>query len=492
MVKIMKKALAVLLTLVIISGTFLSFAAELNQDAVKAHNGQYKNYLLLGDSAASGYRDQVTSDDREFNRDNYETVYYVVPGSYADVIGKAIIGEGGKTSSFAAPGFRTIEVRYMLNDEYAEEVKNEPYLFHPSQLYVYEDTKVYPGDGNYHLPGDDYFRAEYKKAVSEADLITLGVGGNDWGAYLTWVFADILEEENVADEYIQMAKEVLEKSTLDMGTLEQIVEIAHLAGALEAILKRVPSALEYGLRTFYTNWDAMIEDIYSYNSDVTLMVVGMSDNSVKGNYFSYNGVEGGPVNEEEVAEDDAKAKAMKAIVGGIMAIANNPMIDGAKKYGYTYVDTDGTTYVDSHPDAAGHVFIANKIIEALPNKEISQKYTDIAGNKYYSAIEYVLLNGIMEPVTESTFAPDGSLKGFELTNALNVINGTDRTSDNNKSVTAAKLALEILGCATNKGFAGFFKTFALALSVVSDSNFNLGSYVTRGQVASYLMTLNEI
>ena len=492
MKKIIKKALAIILTIVMISSTFVCFAAELNNEAVEMHKGQFKNYLLLGDSAASGYRDQITSDDRNFNYDNYETVYHVVPGSYADIIGKSIIGEGGKTSSFAAPGFRTIEVRYMLNDEYAQEVKDEPYLFHPSQLYVYEDDKVYPGDNQFHLPGDDYFRAEYKKAVAEADLITLGVGGNDWGAYLTWVFADVLEETNVADEYIQMAKEVLEKSTMDMDTVAQIVEIAHMAGAIESILKKVPAALEYGLTTFYKNWNAMIEDIYSYNDDVTLMVVGMSDNSVKGNYFSYNGVEGGPVNTEEVPADDPKAAAMKYIVGAIMAIANEPMINGAKKYGYTYVNTDGTTYVDSHPDAAGHMFIANKIIEALPNPAVSKQYNDIAGHKYYNAIEYVLLNNIMKPLTDTTFGPDSLLKSSELTAALNAIKGTDKTSDGDKSVSSIKMAIEILGCASFKNFAGFFKTVALSLSVISDANFNLNSSVTRGQAANYLRTLNQI
>ena len=51
-----KKVLAVALALVMLSSTFVvSFAAtELNADAVAKHYGQYKNYVLLGDSAASG------------------------------------------------------------------------------------------------------------------------------------------------------------------------------------------------------------------------------------------------------------------------------------------------------------------------------------------------------------------------------------------------------------------------------------------------------
>ncbi|MBO7319860.1 MAG: S-layer homology domain-containing protein, partial [Clostridia bacterium] len=229
------------------------------------------------------------------------------------------------------------------------------------------------------------------------------------------------------------------------------------------------------------------------NPDVTLMVVGMSDNSIKGKYYDYP--EAGVVGEEITTDeetDETKAAITKFVIDFIMGVGNKPMIDGAEKFGYKYVDIDGASYVDSHPDAAGHVFIANKIIEALPNREISTKYEDIAAHKYYDAIEYVLLNGIMEPVTETTFAPDGALKTNELRNALNVIKGEEGKSDSTKSVTAIKLALEILGCSADKGFEGFFKTFALALKVISDCNFNVGSLITRAQAADYLMTLNEI
>ena len=56
------------------------------------------------------------------------------------------------------------------------------------------------------------------------------------------------------------------------------------------------------------------------------------------------------------------------------------MIEGAEKFGYTYVDTTGTTYVDSHPDAAGHIHIANKIIEALPPVESSDNGAETPDN----------------------------------------------------------------------------------------------------------------
>ena len=488
MKKLLKKSLAVFLVLVMLSSISVCFAAELNQDAVDAHYGQYKNYLLLGDSVASGYRDEMSDDDYNFNKANNHTTYSRVPGSYADVLANAIIADKSMTA-LAAPGFRTIEMRYMLEDDFAASYE-DPYLFHPSQLYVYED--LYSPDGEQLLPGAEYFRNKFKASIAAADLITLGIGGNDWGAYLTWVIADILEAEHVGDKYIAEVKEVLEKSTLDISSIEKVVEIAHLAGALRPLLEKVPVALENGLSNFYTNWNIMIQDIYDLNPDVTLMVLGMSDNSLKGKYFDYNGVTGETI-ASETEEDPNKALVMSTIVDFIMSVGNKPMIDGAKKFGYTYVDTDGTTYVDSHPDAAGHVFIANKIIEALPDREISTKFDDVApGYKYYNDVEYVVSNGIMSGLTETSFGADEAITKGQLTEALNAIFGSDASTDDNSKASVITFAFSLLGKAGSKGFAGFFKTVALALNVISDSNFNIGGEVTRGVAASYFKTLNEI
>ncbi len=469
----MKKFIRIILSCLLISAmlisTFTCFAADLNQDAVNLHKGQYKNYVLLGDSVASGYRDQITDNDREFNRANQETTYYRVVGSYADVLANAIVDDKSMTA-FAAPGFRTIEIRYMLEDDFTEV---DDYLFHPSQL----DVVGYAGSEEY--------RTAYKNAIADADLITLGVGGNDWGAYLTWVVADVLEKKNVADEYIEKLQEVIDTSSMDMSTIETVVEIAHLAGALPELVSTIPSALEYGLSTFYKNWDIMIQDIYDLNPDVTLMVVGMSDNGVKGKYYDYDGVIGETIS--GVSEGDDAAAVSGAIVGLIMEIANKPMIDGAKKFGYTYVDIAGTTYVDSHPDADGHVYIANKIIESLPDPDISSKLDDVKpGHKYYNDIEYVLINGMMSVTSETTFSPDAALTKGQLNQAMNVINGTDEATDDNSEVSAFKLAFTFLSNGFNKGFEGFFGAFSLSFRVLSENGFSLGAKISRALAANYL------
>ncbi len=483
--KTIKKSLAVFLALVMLSGTFVCFAAELNQDAVNAHFGQYKNYVLLGDSAASGYRDQMSDEDYAFNKSESHTTYHRVPGSYADIIANAIIEDGSMTA-LAAPGFRTIEMRYMLEDDFAATYE-DPYLFHPSQLYVYDD-EVCTCHGEKLLPGAEHFRAIFKESIAEADLISLGIGGNDWGAYLTWVIADILEAEHVADKYINDMAELLKDGITDIATLEKAVEIAHLAGALPTLVQKLPEALNYGLSNFYKNWDIMIQDIYDLNPGVTLVVVGMSDNSIKGKHYDYNGVEGEKV---AVKEQPAEiAGVVSTIIDFIMSVGNGPMIEGEKKFGYTFVDINGATYVDSHYDADGHVFVADKIIEALPSKEVFGKYGDVnPGHKYYSEIEFCLLNGILTPNSENEFGADAPLTKGELTNAINAANGNENRSEEGGKATALSLALGLLGVSAKRGFVSFFKAFTLTYKILSEKSFNIGASVTKAEAAYYFAQL---
>lgn len=183
MKSLFKKSVAVALTFIMLCGTFVTAsAAELNQDAVDKHYGQYKNYVLLGDSAASGYRDVMSENDDAHNLIYNQSTYSRYPGSYSDIIANSIIEDKSMTA-LAAPGFRTIEMRYMLEDDFAATCDDE-YLFHPSQLYIYDDI-VCDCCGLYMTPGSEHFRKAFKSSIADADLITLGIGGNDWGAYLT-------------------------------------------------------------------------------------------------------------------------------------------------------------------------------------------------------------------------------------------------------------------------------------------------------------------
>ncbi len=471
----MKRIISVVLVLALLSSSFACFAAGLNNDAVKLHRGQYKKYVLLGDSVASGYRDVMSDNDDLYNKAYQETAYCRVPGSYADVLTKAII-EDDEMIAFAGPGFRTIEIRYMLEDDFDEA---DDYLFHPAQMEAVGEA------------GSEEYRTAYKKAVAEADLITLGVGGNDWGAYIGWVVSDVFEKENVADKYVAKLKELLADGPIDMSKIEDLVELVHVAGALPELVSAIPEALQYGLGTFYKNWDIMIQDIYDLNPDVTLMVVGMSDNSIKGKYYDYDGVEGEKINGDE-EPDEATAKLTSTIVDFIMTVGNKPMVDGAEKFGYTYVDIDGATYVDSHPDADGHVFIANKIIEALPHPDYFSKYEDIKpGYKYYNDCEYALVNGLMNSTSATTFSPDNDLTKGQLAFALNKINGTNNATDDTAQVNVMTFINSLLNNGSEKDILSIFNILSVSFNLLADKNFNFTATVSRGEAAKCFKMLCE-
>ena len=175
-----------------------------------------------------------------------------------------------------------------------------------------------------------------------------------------------------------------------------------------------------------------------------------------------------------------------------MSVGNKPMIEGAEKFGYTYVNTDGTTYVESHPDAAGHVFIANKIIEALPHPDYVNKFDDVKiGTKYYNAVEFVVENGIMAPTSATTFSPEKVLNKGELNKALNVINGTDNPTDDTEEVNVMAFAEAVINNGAEKTFTGLINALSFSFNMMSDYGFDFKATVTRGEAANYFKTLAE-
>ena len=116
MKKFLKSALSIVLIIAILSSFSTCFAAELNQDTVNEHYGQYKKYVLLGDSIASGYREAVNQEAIDWNWAHNDTGFVRAEDSYSDIIANAII-EDKSLTPFAAPAFRTHEIRYMLEDD---------------------------------------------------------------------------------------------------------------------------------------------------------------------------------------------------------------------------------------------------------------------------------------------------------------------------------------------------------------------------------------
>lgn len=371
MKSIIKKSLAIILALSIVMSLSVCFAT-----GTEKQYDDYGTYVLLGDSVASGYND-VEYVFSEFTR---------VENSYSDFVAKDL---GVDFIPLACPGFRTLELRHLLEDDFPVE---DGYLFHGSHTPNAEIEAMAP-----------YFR----ESVAKAGLITLGIGGNDFGAYLGWVLADVMEEDGLLTDFVNKAKALLQEKGVESDSLDEFLDLAETMGVLPNVLAALPEALSYGINSLFTNWDPMIEDIYRLNPDVTLLVIGMFDTGIK---------------TEEEAEAKEKAVIKLSIAQAIVDFANGPMKEGAEKYGYTFVDVTGTTCDETHPNVAGHRFIADKILEALP--DMNFPYTDVKhGKTYYQAVAYMYENDIMQGTSATKFSPDGAFTKVQLAEALYAIAG---------------------------------------------------------------------
>ena len=421
--KKIKKVLAVVLTVALLAGTFACFAS-----AEKTYY-DYEKYVLLGDSVASGH-DDILYAPTEFMR---------IEGSYAALVADAV---GAELIPMACPGFRTMEIRYMLEDDFTDV---DDYLFYGTM-----DKEVMKS----RIP-------MYRQNIAEADLITLGVGGNDFGTVLTWIVADIMEAKGLNPKFVEALRKIGAEAG-DLGeTIDQVVDLANTMKALPDLLETVPPALAIGLNRFFTNWNIMIEDIYELNPDVTLLVIGMFDNAIK--------------SEEDLVVDEAEAAKLN-IGQMIVDMANVPMKDGAKKYGYTFVDTTGTICVTYHPTPAGHQHIADRILEALP--DASLPYTDVEpGNTVYNAVYYFYKNNILPGVSETEFGVNKTFTKAELAQALYALAGSPEVTSSNPFTDTDDIACVwaaengfVTGNGTKFEPAGEISSITLALTLFKASS----------------------
>ena len=442
MKKIIKKSLAVLLVLTLMSGLFTCFAA-------KPYEKKYENYgsyVLLGDSVASGWSDV----------EERETRFVRVEGSYGAHVADDL---GVKYHPMACIGFRTVEMRYIFEDDF----QGDRFLFYSIDKDVM-DKKV----------------PEIRKAVAEAGLITLNVGGNDWGSYVGWhIYEEMDKFQDKNEKFMKMAEKLLMESGTDANTVESLIDLAALCGALPDIIKVLPKALITGFENYVINWNYMIEDIYALNPDVTLVVIGMFDNSVQ---------------DQETA-DKNEAALLKLSVGQmIVDYANKPMAEGAEKYGYTFIDPVGTVCEQNHPSADGHRYIADLILDSLPDANFP--YTDVARNsKEYKSIEYMYQNSIMSGVSKTEFGFNSPLTKKQLADAIyNASGETDILDSSNKNVTYVEFIKSCMNMVnrTTDDTRKQLKSHILAMELIANEKCNLTRTVTRAEAAVILKDFIDI
>ncbi len=441
MKKFFKSTLAVLLVLTLLSSFSVCFAADNEKTYF-----DYGSYVLLGDSVACGWSD-IEERDTSFTR---------VEGSYGAFLADDL---GVTLHPRACIGFRTLEMRYMFEDDY----EGDRFMF-----YSIDQDRV-----DREIPA-------IRREVAEAGIVTLSVGGNDWGSYLGWhVYEEMDKFEEKNDEFLTKAREFLETNGTEADTVDALIDIACLTGALPQIIQVLPGALEEGLTRYIENWNYMIEDIYALNPDVTLVVVGMFDTTVQ---------------DETMKEIDPAGTSVQAaltkikVAQAIVDYANKPMKAGAEKYGYIFIDPVGTLCEKQHPSRAGHRHIADLILAALP--DASFPFTDVdTKSDNYKAIETLYTKKIMEGTTATTFTPDAALSKAVLSSALNKISGVTAVTDTEGDVKKMDIAKALWDTAFSSATSTMkrLKTVLyVAKLLIGGGDFDFTADITRAEGANIL------
>lgn len=379
-----------------ITALFLSallFISVLSAAAFAESTGKkpYHQYTVLGDSIPAGYGPY------NYEHKGYARIPVSYPALVADQVAENMI-------PLARTGFRTVELRYMLEDDF----EGDEYLFRIGKTSA-EDVYRH--------------RPEYRKAIAGSDLVTLEIGSNDILNYGMIRAIDASKNTVVTNK----VRELLEE-TGDYGqALSTLLNVAGTAESLSGIVTGFVQGMAEGYQNFMRNWECIMDDLYSINPDMTLVVVGM-----------YN-----PLKTTKLT--DASLVTIGRAFDMISAAMNTYMKQGSKYSNrYLFVNVSQTEIYDLpsftngmfmdmllgmvHPTINGHRFIANQILNTLPVE--SDSYESIAPMirepSYLTTDDHV---PYISGYPDGTFRPGSEATRAEVASMISTLL-KDRSGDN--------------------------------------------------------------
>ena len=309
---VMRKGISVLLVLVML----MAFAAPAFA-ATPVNVKKYTNMLVMGDSI-------VCADELPGVRD-----FDTVKDSYSYNLSKMLGLDTYHSLAFRAAS--ALDALFMLGaapDNYMS-LGSVDYIKKMLGSSFFNNKVVPAAEGRNPVVGDP------RQRVADADLIIIQLGNNDVGGH------------------------VFRMMDLDLYAVLQ---------GKENIPKRVAellTRLNDEMNKFKTYYPALIKEIQSINKNADIVLIG--------NYNPYaqvSFIEGN----EDIAVGNLLSTTTKSM--------NNMIKSWAKKYGCTYIDTfvlsedfppqsfqTGLSFSPMHPTAAGHKWIAEQILAALPAAE---------------------------------------------------------------------------------------------------------------------------
>ena len=402
-----KRILALVLAAVLCTGLFGFTAFAATKETVK----QYDTYTVLGDSIPGGFG---LSTYPYSTPDGPDIVNGVVVGlndgtlvvnSFPEIVSKAVGAE--KTNSLSRSGMRSTELRMMLDENY----KGDDY----TELLV---------STNLGMDMDAFLasRQQYVDSVKEADLITINIGSND---LMLKVMHNALTKVHSGDSDSSITARLKALLAAHGGSIG--AAFAEMMSTLES-LGKLPQVMTAALSTFAEseiafrqNWEVILSTIHKLNPDATVLALGL-----------YN-----PFRDIQLSES-ASFLQVGRLIDPVIADMNLYISTlSLQHWNYKYVDITGTEVfgfpalselssgtdglyimmlVGTHPNEAGHAYIADRIFKALPERSADNSqpakecpFTDVVKSIwYFPNVCYVWAHNIMEGVGGTRFAPDAN------------------------------------------------------------------------------------
>ena len=278
--RMLRSGVAMLLAFCMVAGFVPTMAFATEADKI--------NYVSIGDSMANGYGFTgyyQTSDDRNV---------------YDFMTGKGMYGDGAYPNQFedylTGLGYDVNHTKLATSAMLAEDLL---YLLGGREEFDdgWRGYKDYVGTYS-----DAEISDHVKQAVTEADVITMGIGNAAFGAFLMHkltdalgVFGASLDEDEKVDfeDAISVLELDAEQYALVMqvyGMLEaKLVENVPADLAEQYHLKDVVDLMAYTTASYVVNYKLVIEKVLQMNPDVEMVLVGLLNTTYGMNITDENG-----------------------------------------------------------------------------------------------------------------------------------------------------------------------------------------------------------
>ena len=349
-----------------------------------------ERYVALGDSFAAGLNEDKeiggvpkipTGELDEDGEEEMVEVFGTSQTGYATRLARMLnLSGAGRLDqnrpddgyrSWAYCGMRTKDLRHYLDPSFPHD-DNDPY---------FQWEGVY---SNYQL-----YLKDIAEDVRNADLITLGIGGNDFfTAPLTETVLEMQDEAETEEETLALQQaELLLQEEQDGNALEQITELLDTMGLLVEILPTFLTKMRAGYAEMAENFPAIVELLRQMNPDAQILLDHVP-NPLSG-----------------VSVTGSSVITLGQILGTVVIPANLLIDATAEEYGCEVVETVDVPIGDAlHPTNEGYQLIAQRSYDKL--RAVEHSFRDVEKGLWYEdAVNYVSSRQIMTGTGADTFSP---------------------------------------------------------------------------------------